>query len=89
MVSGLLILLSVLLILVSVLLILLSGLLIFVSGLLILMIVLQICFALYMKLVTPPLPLPYRGGERLPPCLPDGSPQALPSPVGEGQGWGH
>ena len=35
-------------------------------------------------LVTPPLPLPYMGGERLPPTYL----QALPSLVGEGQGWG-
>ena len=36
------------------------------------------------KIETPPLPLPLRGGERLPPTYP----QALPSPQGEGQGWG-
>ena len=41
-------------------------------------------------LVTPPLSLPYMGGEGLSPtylqALP--YPQALPSLVGEGQGWG-
>ena len=48
-----------------------------------------------MKLVTPPLPLPYKGGELLPPpypraltsvveeLLPPTYPQALPSLVGE------
>ena len=41
-------------------------------------------FRLLYKLVTPPLPLPYKGGELLPPTYP----QALPSLVGEGQGWG-
>ena len=40
------------------------------------------------KLLTPPLPLPYKGGERLPPCPPQELREALPSLVGEGQGWG-
>ena len=41
------------------------------------------------KILTPPLPLPYKGGEWLPPCPPQGLREALPSLVGEGQGWGH
>ena len=40
------------------------------------------------KILTPPLPLPYKGGERLPPCPPHGLREALPSLQGEGQGWG-
>ena len=42
------------------------------------------------KILTPPLPLPYtyKGGEWLPPCPPQGLHEALPSLVGEGQGWG-
>ena len=36
------------------------------------------------KILTPPLPLPYMGGELLPPSYP----QALPSLQGEGPGWG-
>ena len=35
-----------------------------------------------------PQPLPYKGGERLPPCPPQELREALPSLVGEGQGWG-
>ena len=38
----------------------------------------------HLIILTPPLPLPYTGGEQLPPI----SPQVLPSHVGEGQGWG-
>ncbi len=41
------------------------------------------------KILTPPLPLPYKGGEWLPLCPLYETPQALPSLVGEGQGWGH
>ena len=40
------------------------------------------------KILTPPLPLPYQGGELLPPCPPQGLREALPSLVGEGPGWG-
>ena len=40
------------------------------------------------KILTPPLPLPYKGGEGLPPCPPQGLREALPSLQGEGQGWG-
>ena len=35
------------------------------------------------KLVTPPLPLPYKGGERLPPTYP----QAFQFPKREGSGY--
>ena len=40
------------------------------------------------KILTPLLPLPYKGGEQLPPCLTQGFREALPSLQGEGQGWG-
>ena len=38
------------------------------------------------KILTPPLPLPYKGGEQLPPCLTQGFREALPSLQGERQG---
>ena len=40
------------------------------------------------KLLTPPLPLPYKGGECLAEFLWRARRQPLPSLVGEGQGWG-
>ena len=38
------------------------------------------------KILTPPQPLPYKGGEWLPPCPPQGLREALPSLQGERQG---
>ena len=35
------------------------------------------------KILTPPLPLPYKGGEWLPPCPPQGLREALPYKGGE------
>ena len=40
------------------------------------------------KIQTPPLPLPLRGGEWLRRHSRKGPREALPAPQGEGQGWG-
>ena len=45
-------------------------------------------FAVYEDILTPPLPLPYKGGECLRISICRGKRKPLPSLVGEGQGWG-